>query len=406
MPTRTLAEPSELGSLNLADPGTHAEKDLSEVWRLLRATEPVYWHPPVNEAPGFWVVTRFTDVASIYFDNKRFTSEKGNVLSTLLQGGDSAAGVMMAVTDGRRHAEIRRVLLRAFSPRALSGVVENLEHLSRNLIQEIVSAGGGDFAQEVAARIPLATICDLLGVPDSDRASLLEWTKAALSADGPGQSAADIWQARNDILGYFEVLARQRRTRPGRDAVSVLASSLVNGRPLSMEEVVSNCYSLILGGDETSRLSMSSAVLAFIEHPGQWEAWKRGEVDTASAVEEVLRWTTPAMHFGRTALEDVEVGGRLIRAGDIVTLWNSSANRDEETFADPFRFDLSRSPNKQISFGYGPHFCLGAYLGRAEIAALLTGLRDLVTELELSGKPRWIYSNLLSGMSSLPVHLS
>ncbi|MGP3920456.1 cytochrome P450 [Nonomuraea sp. 10N515B] len=406
MPIRTLAEPSELETLNLADPGTHAEYDLSEVWSWLRANEPIYWHPPVDAAPGFWVVTRFKDVAAIYFDNKRFTSEKGNVLTTLLQGGDSAAGVMMAVTDGRRHTEIRRILLRAFSPRALGGVVENLEQLSRSLLREIVSAGGGDFAGEVAAHIPLATICDLLGVPSSDRGSLLEWTKAALSADGPGQSAADIWQARNDILGYFEVLARQRRTRPGQDAVSVLASSLINGRPLSMEEVVSNCYSLILGGDETSRLSMSSAVLAFIEHPGQWEAWKRGEAATAPAVEEVLRWTTPAMHFGRTALEDVEVGGRLIRAGDIVTLWNNSANRDEETFADPFRFDLSRSPNKHISFGYGPHFCLGAYLGRAEIAALLTGLRELVTELEVSGEPRWIYSNLLSGMSSLPVRLS
>ncbi|MFC5828758.1 cytochrome P450 [Nonomuraea insulae] len=406
MPTRTLAKPSEAGNLNLADPRTHAENDLTEVWRWMRATEPVYWHPPVGAAPGFWVATRHRDVASIYFDNKRFTSEKGNVLSTLLQGGDSAAGVMMAVTDGRRHAEIRRILLRAFSPRALSGVVENLEKTTQGLLQDIVSAGGGDFADEVAAHIPLATICDLLGVPSSDRASLLEWTKAALSAEGPDQSAADIWQARNDILGYFETLARQRRRRPGTDAVSVLASSMVNGRPLSMEEVVSNCYSLILGGDETSRLSMSSAVLAFIEHPDQWAAWKRGEVETSDAVEEILRWTTPAMHFGRTALEDVEVGGRLIRAGDIVTLWNNSANRDEEVFPDPFRFDLSRSGNKHISFGYGPHFCLGAYLGRAEIAALLTGLRSLVTEVELNGRPRWIYSNLLSGMSSLPVHLS
>lgn len=406
MPIRNMAEPGDLAKLNLADPGTHAEYDLTEVWSRLRADDPVHWHPPVDSAPGFWVVTRFADVSALYFDNKRLTSEKGNVLSTLLAGGDSAAGVMMAVTDGRRHTEIRRILLRAFSPRALGGVVENLEELSRTLLREMVSAGGGDFARDVAGHIPLATICDLLGVPAGDRGALLEWTKAALSADGPGQSAADIWQARTNILGYFETLARQRRVKPGKDAVSVLASAMINGRPLSMDEIVSNCYSLILGGDETSRLAMSSAVLAFIEHPAQWRAWKRGEVDTATAVEEVLRWTTPAMHFGRTAVADVEVGGRLIRAGDIVTLWNSSANRDEETFPDPFRFDLSRSPNKHISFGYGPHFCIGAYLGRAEIAALLTGLREMVTGLELDGEPRWIYSNLLSGMSDLPVRLS
>ncbi len=147
----------------------------------------------------------------------------------------------------------------------------------------------------------------------------------------------------------------------------MLATGTLEGKPLTMDEIVVNCYSLILGGDETSRLSMTGAVAAFLEHPHQWRALLKGEVEVSTAVEEVLRWTTPAIHFGRSALEDVPVGdrGQEIKAGDIVTLWNTSANMDEEVFADPGRFDLARTPNKHIAFGYGPHFCLGAYLGRA-----------------------------------------
>ncbi|MFI9229462.1 cytochrome P450 [Streptomyces rimosus] len=407
MPSRIMLNPGDIATLDLTDPRTHAEYDLSEVWRHLRKTQPFHWHPSVGGAPGFWVVSRHADVSEIYRDNKRFTSEKGNVLTTLLMGGDSAAGMMAAVTDGPRHSDLRKILLKAFSPRALEGVVDNIRQSTRALVAEAIARGECDFAADVAADIPLTAICDLMGVPEADRAKVLELTATALGNDGAAQSPAAAWQARNDILAYFGTLAAERRANPGDDAISVLATGTLEGKPLTMDEIVVNCYSLIIGGDETSRMSMTGGVLALIEHPDQWQALKSGQADIATAVDEILRWTTPALHFGRTALEDVPAGtqGQVIKAGDIVTLWNDSANMDEEVFEAPERFRLDRTPNKHLSFGYGPHFCLGAYLGRAEIAAMLSALRDLVASVELRGDTRRNYSNLLSGVTSLPVTL-
>ncbi|MFH8406672.1 cytochrome P450 [Streptomyces sp. NPDC018019] len=407
MSGRIKLSPGDIATLDLTDPRTHAEYDLSEVWRHLRRTQPFYWHPSVGGAPGFWVVSRHADVSEIYRDDKRFTSERGNVLTTLLMGGDSAAGMMAAVTDGPRHSDIRKILLKAFSPRTLEGVVENIRRSTRALVAEAVARGECDFARDVAADIPLTAICDLMGVPAADRAKVLELTATALGNDGAAQSPAAAWQARNDILAYFGTLAEERRRDPGDDAISVLATGTIEGAPLTMDEIVVNCYSLIIGGDETSRMSMTGGVLALVENPDQWRALKSGEAEISTAVDEILRWTTPALHFGRTALEDIPAGtqGQVIRAGDIVTLWNDSANMDEEVFEAPERFLLGRTPNKHLSFGYGPHFCLGAYLGRAEIAAMLTALRELVASVELRGDTRRNYSNLLSGVTSLPVAL-
>ncbi|GAA2221827.1 cytochrome P450 [Streptomyces nogalater] len=404
-PVRTVLPPSALPGLDLADPATHARHDLSEIWRTLRAEDPVHRHRPAGGGPAFWVVTRYADAAEVYRAPDRFTSERGNVLASLLQGGDSASGVMAAVTDGPRHRELRRVLLKAFSPRVLAAVVDKVERAAHDLVAAVAGRPECDFAEDVAGHLPLKAICDLLDVPGQDRAFLLRLTGTALGSDGPDQSPFDVWQARNDILAYFGELAKSRQKHPGTDAVSTLATATIEGRPLTMDEIVANCYSLILGGDETSRLSMTGAVLAFTEHPAQWQALKNGEVSVDTAVDEVLRWTTPALHFGRTATADTRLNGVPVAAGDIVTVWNASANRDEAVFTDPDRFDLGRTPNKHLSFGHGPHYCVGAYLGRAEIAGLLKALRERVDRIELTGRPRPVYSSMLSGFGSLPVRL-
>jgi cytochrome P450 len=248
------------------------------------------------------------------------------------------------------------------------------------------------------------TICDLLSIPSADRKDLLKWNKMALSSGHADSSEIDALSARNEIVLYFMELAQERRDRPGNDVISMLATAELDHRPLTVEEIAVNCYSLILGGDETSRVSAICAVLALIENPGEWHALKAGEVSFESAVEEIVRWSTPGIHLARTAVQDFEVGGRKVREGDIVTLWNISANNDETVFDDPRRFTLSRSPNRHLSFGHGPHYCLGAFLGRAELRALLTSLVAEVAEMELRGTPRPIYSNFLTGYDSLPVH--
>lgn len=398
----------DLDAVDLTDPSTFVTDspgELHDLWQRFRAERPVHHHRPTGGRPAFWALTRYEDVLAVYKDNNRFTSERGNVLATLLQGGDSAAGKMLAVSDGPRHRAIRNLMLRSFSPRALRHVVEQVRTRTRDLLAQALERDAFDYAEAIAEHIPMGTICDLMAVPPQDRQPLLDWNKQVLSADSSDGTAEDAWLARNEILLYFSDLARSRRRNPGDDVISALATGEIEGRALTEEEIVLNCYSLIIGGDESSRMASIGAVLGFIQHPGQWRAFKAGEVSVDSATEEVLRWTTPAMHFGRRALVDVEIGGRTVPAGDIVTLWNTSANFDESVFADPRRYDLGRTPNKHVTFGFGPHFCLGAFLGREELKALLAALRDMVGDIESRGPAQRVYSNFLYGYSSLPVAL-
>jgi cytochrome P450 len=404
---RPVLDPRDLAGIDLADVRLHADHDLTLVWRHLRDERPVHWNPsPGTAAGGFWAVTRYADVLAVYRDHRRFTSTRGNVLATLLHGGDSAGGRMIAVSDGPRHRAVRSLLSAPLGPRGLSRLRDQVHTTARRLVRAAVERGRCDFAREVAAHLPLLTICDLLGVPDGDRPFIREQVALALGSDRPAQPPAEVWLARNEILLYFRMLTRDRRASPADDLVSTLAHGRIDGEELSEDEVILNCYSLILGGDETTRLSMTGAVAAFAERPAVWRRFAAGEFGTAGAVEEVLRWTSPAMHGGRTAVEDVELHGERIRAGEVVSVWTVSANQDEREFPRPGVFDLGRSPNRHLGFGYGSHFCLGAYLARLELTALLTVLRELVGHIEPAGPPGRIFSNFLAGCTSLPVELT
>ncbi|MFF3643683.1 cytochrome P450 [Streptomyces sp. NPDC002564] len=392
-----------LPEMDLADPALHAEEDLSPVWRHLRTHEPVHRQPERGPRPGFWVLTRYEDVSAAYRDPERFRSDRGNVLDTLLGGGDHAAGLMLPLMEGPRHAELRGALMKCFSPRALAGVVDSIRAASRELVTETLEDGECDFAQDVAGQLPLRAICDLLDVPRSDRQHLLDMTSSALGAESEQGLRRDAWVSKNEILFYFADLAARRRAAPRDDIVSLLTQVRVGGVPLTDEEVILNCYSLIIGGDETTRLALVGGVAALLAHPEQWARYQAGDIGTESAVEEVLRWTSPTLHVARTAGTDLVVRGREIAAGDIVTLWNASANRDEAAFEEPDAFRLDRTPNRHLTFAYGTHFCLGAFLARAEISAVLGDMRELVADLGPAGPARRIYSNFLGGLGALPL---
>ncbi|MEU1016166.1 cytochrome P450 [Streptomyces sp. NPDC005900] len=398
----TVSTPA-LDTLDLGDPNTFAEHDLGEFWRTLRDTAPVYWNPPADGRRGFWVLSRYDDIMATYRDNVNFTSERGNVLVTLLGGGDAGAGRMLAVTDGHRHHELRKILQRVLSPRVLNAVAATVRANTRQWIREAVEAGSCDFAEQIASRIPMTTISNLLGVPEQDREFLLSLTKTALSTDDEDVDEVDSEMARNEILMYFMDIVEERRESPGDDVISMLVGSSIDGVPLSDEDVVLNCYSLIIGGDETSRLTMIDCVRTLAARPDEWRRLKNGEVKTDTAVDEVLRWASPTMHFGRTVVRETELHGVRLRPDDIVTLWHASGNRDERTFDRPEVFDLGRTPNKHMAFGYGPHFCVGSYLAKVEIAELLMALRDFTTGFEQTEEPQPIRSNFLTGFSTMPV---
>jgi novobiocin biosynthesis protein NovI len=405
MTPQPVASPDDLDTIDLADANLHSENDLTEVWRYLRAKQPVYWHPPRGPRPGFWVITRHADALTVYKDKERFTTEGGNALATILTGGDSASGTMLAVTDGIRHTQVRNILMKAFSPRMLGDIRHGVRGTVDGLLLDAIGMGECDFAKDVSGNVPLGAICDLLAVPRQDRKYLLGLTAHAWSSDYADAPMEDSWTAKNEILLYFSDLGNSRRSSEYNDVVSLLANSQIEGEHLSDAELMANCYGLMIGGDETGRHAITGALLALIEHPDQWRALKSGKVSMENAVEEVLRWTHPSLHGGRTVTGDVVVNGQQFTAGDVASVWISSANRDERVFTDPDRFDLNRSPNKHLTFALGAHFCLGHYLARIEVEAVLDGLCRMVADIEQLGAPEPIYSSILHGMSSLPVSL-
>jgi novobiocin biosynthesis protein NovI len=398
-----IVSPDELDTIDLADPRLHAERDLSQVWRYLRAERPFHHQPERGSQPGFWVISRYADALAVYKDKEHFTTERGNALATLLTGGDSASGTMLAVTDGVRHTQIRNILMKAFSPRMLASIRQNVRRTVDELVSTAVQKGDSDFVRDVSANVPLGAICDLLDVPRADRRYLLGLTSHAWSSDEADARPEDSWTAKSEILLYFSDLARSRRNGDGTDVVSLLAGCRIDGEPLSDDELMANCYGLMIGGDETGRHAISGGLLALIENPDQWQALRQGELDLETAGDEVLRWTVPSLHGGRAVTGDVMVNGQPIPDGDIVSVWISSANRDGEVFADPDRFLLNRTPNKHLTFALGAHFCLGHYLARIEVEAVLDALRRMVSDVRQTGTETWIYSSILHGMSSLPV---
>ncbi|WP_227983865.1 cytochrome P450 [Nocardia spumae] len=392
----------ETRSPDLTEPATHLRPEMAEFWRTRRQRQPIFRHEATAHRPGFWVVCTHEPAMRIYRDATRFTSQRGNVLLTLLAGRDNAAGKMLAVTDPPRHNLLRRLMTPALTREAVRALTCRIRERTARLLAQWAGSGEFDFADEIVSRIPIWTICDLLGIPDSEHELLVSLTKQALSSDDAAQSATSALAARQEILLCLLDQVQAQRQHPAEGLIAGLIDAEFEGAPLTDDQIVTNCYSIILGGDETARLTMINAVHAFAADP---ELWRRfGAVDDlGTAVEEIIRCFAPTMHFGRIANVDVDIDGVRIEAGDIVTMWNISANRDERRFPDPDTVLFDRRPNPHLAFGYGPHFCIGAPLARLEIAIVLDELRRTTRNIVATAPPRPLYSNFLHGYATLPV---
>ncbi|GAA2597813.1 cytochrome P450 [Dactylosporangium fulvum] len=395
-----MSHPRTPVDVDLLDPDVYAVENQPRLWRRLQDDCPVGWHEPKPGVPGFWVLSRYADIMEVFKDPATFSSARGNILGTLLAGGDPAGGQMLAVTDPPRHRDLRRILQGGFSARSMRRIADSVRVVARRLVAEAVERGGCDFVADVAARIPLEAICELLAVPVEDRPRMLELTSTALDADSTPLAAA---RAQSDIMNYYAKLVPERRANPQDDAVSMLAVGVIDGRPLTEVEVYLNCYNLIIGGDETTRFSAAGGLLALIQHPDQWRVLKERPDVIDSAVEEVVRWTSPALHIARVATVDTTIRGARISAGEIVSLWIGAANRDVEVFEDPYTFNLARTPNRHMAYGFGPHFCLGGALARIEMQILFEEIRNQAGSVSLAGDVEYSRSNFLAGVSRLPV---
>jgi cytochrome P450 len=387
--------------IDLADAALYAEGDPETIWQELRRSHPVYWNAR-QDGTGFWVVTRYRDAVTVLKDTNVFRSESGMRLDHNPAATKAAAGKMLIVTDPPRHAKIRRLLGSTFTPR----VVARLEETMRTVVVETLAAPlAGEACEftDIAAVLPVSVICDLLGVPKSDWAFMLTCTKVAFGESGAGR--IERVEAHASILEYYADLVDYRRRRPGEDVISAMVQGTVDGMPITDEEIFLNCDGLISGGNETTRHATVGGLRALIENPEQWRiaAASIDQIDTV--VNEVLRYTSPAMHVLRTPVQDTELAGQRIRAGHAVTVWKPAANRDENVFPAPDRFEVLRTPNQHITFGAGAHFCLGGAMARTELRVLFTHLLTSAESAEFTGPVKRLRSNLIWGYESLPVRL-
>lgn len=393
--------------INLTDEKLFARNEFQGTMAWLRANDPVHWHEE-SAGRGFWAVTRYEDVLRVYRDSETFSSRFGMRLETNAAAVSAVTGRMLIVSDPPDHTQLKRVLSRGLGPDELATAGKLAREVVRSLLAEAVTAGEVNMA-EVARRLPTRVVCGLMGVPREE----WDWLGGTMNTAFEGEDAETRRASHAEIFLYFTDLVAERRKNPGDDFVSRICveerATAVPGeaRPLTDEEIVVNCNGVLAGGNETTRYSATGAVHALIEHPDQWAALVAGGQEIIpTAAEEALRWTTPGVHVLRVATAPTRIGDTEIAEGDRVTIWNVSANRDESTFPDAHRFDLTRSPNHHLTFGGGRHLCLGARLARLELSIFLEELTNYVESVELVGEPEYTESNFTWGTKTLPVRLT
>ena len=393
--------------LDLSDSKNFAQGFPHEFFTWLRAQEPLYWHAPTAVTPdgeGFWVFSRYADVDSVIMDPAAYSSDKGGerVAGGTTIKDEVSAGKVMNQTDDPLHRRLRAIVNEGFTVKAISALESELRTRTRRLLQGIQAGEHFDFAQRVAREIPTQAICIVLGVPEEDRLMLTDWVDRGIEAPSDAVIAEEYVRK---IRRYAQGLIERKRAAPQDDIFSTIVHARfeADGSTLSDHELRSFFGLLFPAGAETTTRSISGGMLALIERPAAWRQLRADPALLKTAVEEIVRWTTPSCYKRRTATRDIQHSGKLIREGDKVTFWEMSANRDERVFERPFDFDIARSPNKHLGFGAGVHFCLGSALARLELKVVFEELLKHDLDFEVDGTPLWMPNNRLVGLKSLPL---
>ena len=410
---------AEIAGIDLLSPEPFRAGFPHAAFTRLRREAPVAWQPFPDDFEGshdagFWLLTRHADVQAANRDTELWSALDGPQLS--LQPGMS--GNMLVSMDGAAHLRLRKLISAGFTPRMVGRLEERARGWAVSILDEALARERCDFVTDVAYRLPMHMIADIVGIPVADRERVFTLTLEFLQAGNPDAPASPEQHeaTRLEMFQYAQALGQAKRERPADDIWTILANVELEGEdgaPTGLSELELDFFFLVLtvAGSETTRNAISAGLVALIEHPGQLEALRRDPAALPVAVEEILRWTSPVSYFCRRATRDTEVAGVPIAKGDRVTLWYPSANRDEAVFGEPFRFDVGRRPNPHVAFGGGgPHFCLGANLARFEIRILFEELLARSHEIELLGPPVYgplgIYNPVLLALQKLPVRLA
>lgn len=399
----------------LSDPGFFVDHDPHPLWKELRASDPIHW----TESSGkpFWSITRYDDIVAVVSEPNRFSSaylislpsspDMERMTPTMLGSGE-----MMLMTDPPLHAAMRRAFNRLMLPRAVGRFEAPGPRLVREILEQALARRECDFVLDVAARLPMAFICEIMGIPRGDWPDMFKWGNMVAGNEDPeyqvesGSPLDTRQEGSRKIGGYCLAAALERRGGDGEDLLSVLGNATINGRPLSNSELAHNGLLYVGAGLETTRNAISAGLLALLEHPAQLDLLLEHPETMPTAVEEILRWASPVTHFARVATEDAELRGKRVRAGDRLALWFPSGNRDDAVFENPYTFDVRRTPNEHIAFSKGEHFCAGAHLARLELRLTLQALLPHMKRIELAGKIERLRSNFLAGIKHLPVRFT
>jgi cytochrome P450 len=397
-----------------------AERVPHETFALLRREAPVWWYDwPLGR--GYWCVTKHADVVAVSRDTKTFTSEQGANLEDLDEE-QRAARQSMLETDPPRHTRLRGLVGPPFTPRAIKAYELVLRELTTAVLDRALPLREFDFIEEVAKQLPIRVLARLLGAPDEDTDRLIDWGDRMIGNTDP--ELADVLSdtpesdqyrmlpfrspASLELFEYAHRIADERRTAPTDDLVSKLVNAEIDGERLTEREFDTMFLLLVVAGNETTRQAIAHGMLALTENRDQWRRLTDDpELVWTAGADEILRWSSPVLHFRRTATRDVEVGGQTIRAGDKIVIWYVSANFDEEVFADPLRFDVGRRPNPHVTFGGGgPHFCLGAHLAKLEVQVMFDELLPRLADIELLGPPERMRTNFTNALKRMPVRVT
>jgi len=413
---------SGLDHIDLVTPELYAKRGYPwEEWALLRREAPVYWYERPGVTP-FWAITKYDDIQHISRDPETFISSQRLVIRSAGSGdsggNDPSLNIPNLISmDPPEHGKYRNTTSRRFSPRGMRPLEERIDEIAEDVVDDVAAhivdqltdRREADFVRDVAARMPLAAICELLAVDRDSWEDLFRWTNEFLGSEDPeyqqGRSRRETWQAGvRGLQGYFMAHIERKRREPDNSVMTTLVQAEIDGEPMPEHMILSYAILLILAGNETTRNATSGGMQALIEHPEQYERLQRQPELLDSAVEEMLRWTSPVVHFARTVTRDTEIRGVPIKEGETLAMWYPSANRDEDVFDDPDTFDIGRSPNLHLAFGgFGEHFCLGANLARLEMRSIFRHVTQRLDHFELNGEVERLSSGLIGGIKRLPV---
>jgi cytochrome P450 len=391
-------------AVDLAAPATFADAVPHGALAELRRTQPVYFQEMQGE-PGFWAVLKHADVVRVAREPTLFSASEGGVVIEDLapEQLEMMRGMLLAM-DPPRHTDYRKPLSERFKARVMAGLEPAIRDICRELCAAAAERGEVEFVHEVTSGLPSRVIGELMGLPEEDWPRIHEM--AERNTSGQDEDYADT-SASVDMAMYAIEFAARRRTEPVReDLTSFILGSDFNGHPMDDVDFCKFFVQLVTAGNDTTKTMLSSGLLALLEHPDQLAALRADRSLIPGAVEEILRWANPLHYFRRTATADTEIRGVPIVAGDKVAMYYTSANRDEDVFADPDAFDIRRDPNPHVSFGIGQHFCLGVHLARVEGRVFFDELLGAFGSIELTGAPVRVRSNLNNGLKRLPVRLS